>query len=112
VIYNWSERAGYTGSSSDPREFISMDWVGNYIVAGPATPTSSSAVPQFSVLRNSTANIYQSNNLSDLNHDAVRDGTDLGWGGFLVQGAAGTGTLAAGVLTNCRARQFPLRRFR
>jgi len=84
VIYNWSERAGYTGSSSDPREFISMDWWG--IISLPAR-YSDEQFGRSAVQRTAQfdGEYLPEQQPFGLNHDAVRDEPNLGWGGFLVQ---------------------------
>ena len=49
VIYNWSFRAGYAGGGSDsgtPTEKANANWVGNYAIAGPATPAGTRRLPQ------------------------------------------------------------------
>ncbi len=39
MIYNWSDRAGYTGGASeDDTEYVNINYVGNYAIAGPLTP--------------------------------------------------------------------------
>src|SRR5439155_3361394 len=95
VVYNWSERAGYTSSSTDPHiEHTNLNYVGNYLVAGPSTPQTGTQNRAFSVLSNSTAAIYQSGNKIDPNADAVRNGTDTGWSMIFV-GTGGTLTQQA-----------------
>src|SRR5215213_9747845 len=38
VIYNWRDRASYTGGSSEvEQEFTDVNYVGNYLIAGPGT---------------------------------------------------------------------------
>jgi hypothetical protein len=101
VIYNYSDRAGYTGGASETTtEYAKGNWVGNYLIAGPATPVGQKSqtiytmdVSSFynlttnSVISNPkdplSVQIYQSGNVVDSNHNAVRDGTDLGWGAFI-----------------------------
>src|SRR5262249_10139244 len=40
AIYNWGDRAGYTGGASETgTETVNMNYQGNYLVAGPSTPT-------------------------------------------------------------------------
>ncbi len=41
TVYNWGDRAGYTGGATDDNtEFVNMNYTGNYLIAGPSTPTS------------------------------------------------------------------------
>jgi pectate lyase len=89
VIYNWSERAGYAGGGSDsgpPTEKVDVNWVGNYAIAGPATPVGSASTTAFTKDTAGTnpleLKVYQSLNAIDSNHDAVRDGVDTGWNMF------------------------------
>lgn len=91
VIYNWSFRAGYAGGGSDsgtPTEKVNVNWVGNYAIAGPATPVG--AASTIAVTKDIDGSnplefkAYQALNLIDSNHNAVRDGIDSGWGMFQV----------------------------
>jgi PEP-CTERM motif len=90
VIYNWSSRAGYAGGGSDGgiTEKANVNWVGNYAIAGPATPLGSTSTTAFTKDISGTnaieVGVYQALNLIDSNHNAVRDGTDTGWGAFRV----------------------------
>jgi pectate lyase len=91
IIYNWSFRAGYAGGGSDmnsPTEKVNVNWVGNYAIAGPATPLgleSTTAVTKDIAGSNPLQfKAYQALNLIDSNHNAIRDGTDTGWGMFRV----------------------------
>ncbi|HVT28507.1 MAG TPA: hypothetical protein VHE81_10885 [Lacipirellulaceae bacterium] len=101
VVYNYSDRAGYTGGASETdTEYVNMNYVGNYIIAGPATPTGQKSNTAFTMDVSSFYNlatnsvvanpkdylatqIYQSGNQIDSNHNAVRDGMDTGWGMFI-----------------------------
>ena len=90
VVYNYRDRASYTGGSSEAeQEFTDINYVGNYIVAGPGT-TSNSTIA-FSVDKNVTTRVYQSGNFIDPDDapggapaDGVLDGTDTGWNMFQV----------------------------
>jgi pectate lyase len=111
VVYNYSDRAGYTGGEG--HDIVNMNYVGNYIIAGPYTTQAASATA-FTV-DNSGDGVdlvaYQSGNVVDANgwgatlpglknttsagkvtygKNTVRDGTDLGWGAF-TQLTGGTG---------------------
>ena len=81
VIYNWSDQAGYFLDDGNGR--VHMNYVGNYLIAGPSTPTGSKSSTAFSA--GGAANemfIYQSGNKIDPNHNGVLDGTDTGWAMF------------------------------
>ncbi len=86
VIYNWSDRAGYTGGASEnDTENVNMNYVGNYAIAGPSTPAGSKRTTAFT--RDASddpinLHVYQSGNKIDSNTNALRDGTDTGWGMF------------------------------
>ena len=97
VIYNWGDRAGYTGGSEGTTpEPVNMNFVGNYTIAGPSTHNNWNSA--FVVSTNGSLTAYQSGNLIDPDLDAARDGVDTGWGMFEVE---------AGSLTQ-RATQHPL----
>ncbi|HWP39680.1 MAG TPA: hypothetical protein VNL70_02055, partial [Tepidisphaeraceae bacterium] len=93
VIYNFKDRAGYTGgsSTSEGREYLAIDFVGNYTIAGPSTTGNPNIA--FTVTSNATASIFQQNNLIDPDGDAVRDGVNTGTAMFLRSGD-GSMTLA------------------
>ncbi|HLM58273.1 MAG TPA: pectinesterase family protein [Pyrinomonadaceae bacterium] len=78
VIYDWGGEASYSGPDSEgsPR----VNYVGNYLVAGPMT--TSSKLRAFSGGGAGTT-IYQSNNLLDGDKDGARDGADNGWAMFI-----------------------------
>ncbi|HEX8117472.1 MAG TPA: pectinesterase family protein, partial [Pyrinomonadaceae bacterium] len=78
VIYDWGGESSYSGPDSEggPR----VNYVGNYLVAGPMT--ASSKLRAFSSGGAATT-IYQSNNLLDGDKDGVRDGVDNGWSMFI-----------------------------
>jgi len=108
VIYNYSKRAGYTGGASETdTEYVHMNYVGNYVIAGPATPNDQSSNTAFTMdvskFYNLTTNsvisnpkdyialqVYQSGNAVDSNHNATRDGVDTGWGMFIASDGATT----------------------
>lgn len=90
TVYNWGDRAGYTGGASDNNtEYVNMNYTGNYLIAGPSTPTS--AVNQTAYIvdtSNGTKDpldiqVYQANNLMDVNRNGVADGADIGWTAFV-----------------------------
>ncbi len=79
VIYNYGVDAGYSGADSEgvPR----MNFVANYVIAGPST----SAAGRWRAFRGGGVNtqIYQRDNLIDGNLNGIRDGVDIGWTMFL-----------------------------
>ena len=78
VIYNHGGEAGYSGPADEgtPR----LNYVGNYIVAGPST-SASRRLRAF--LGGATqTRIFQKGNLIDGNLNAMRDGSDTGWAMF------------------------------
>jgi hypothetical protein len=80
VVYNWGFRAGYAGGSSEPElEHVDVNYVGNYLVAGPSTPMNGPNTRAFSKDGNVDLELYQSGNAIDTDSDAQRDGTDTGW---------------------------------
>jgi hypothetical protein len=87
VVYNFRDRASYAGGSSESeQEFADINYVGNYIIAGPGT--TGTANRAFSVDKNVDARVYQSGNFVDsdkaVNPGGVPNGSDLGWGAFAV----------------------------
>lgn len=87
VIYNWRDRASYTGGSSEAeQESTDVNYVGNYLIAGPNT--TGSATRAFSVDKNVDSRVYQSGNYIDsdkqLNPGGAPNGSDLGWSAFAV----------------------------
>src|SRR5204863_2518834 len=87
VIYNWSDRAGYTGGASETdTENVNMNYVGNYLIAGPSTPAGSKRTTAFTKdISNApkdplNLHFYQSGNKIDSDGDATRNGVDTGWG--------------------------------
>src|SRR3954452_12928782 len=108
VVYNYSDRAGYTGGASETdTEYVNLNYVGNYVIPGPSTPVGTSSNTAFTMdvssFYNLTTNsviatpkdyialqIYQSGNLIDSNHNATRDGIDTGWGMFIASDGSTT----------------------
>jgi len=90
VVYNFRDRASYAGGSSeDEQEFADVNYVGNYIVAGPGTLGNPNVA--FSVDKNTTTRVYQSGNYIDPDDapggvpaDSVLDGVDNGNAMFVV----------------------------
>jgi len=90
VVYNWRDRASYSGGSSDDeQETANINYVGNYLIAGPNT--ASNADRAFSVDKNTDTSIYQTGNFIDPDDapggsaaDGVVDGADNGWSMFAV----------------------------
>lgn len=78
VIYDWGTDASYSGNASEG--ITKVNYVGNYLVAGPNTPLSKRA----RAFNGGSVNtwIYQSGNVIDSNVNGVRDGTDTGWAMF------------------------------
>jgi len=92
VVYNFRDRASYAGGSSEAeREYADVNYVGNYIVAGPGTVGNPNVA--FGVDKNIDVRVFQSGNLVDPDNapggvpaDGVLDGTDLGWSAFTFGG--------------------------
>lgn len=92
VVYNFRDRASYAGGSSEAeREYADVNYVGNYIVAGPGTTGNPNIA--FSVDKNMDARVYQSGNYVDPDNgvggpanDNTLDGTDTGWSAFTFGG--------------------------
>lgn len=87
VIYNWRDRASYTGGSSESeQEFTDVNYVGNYLVAGVGTLSNTNRA--YIVDKNVDTRVYQSGNFIDsdkaLNPGGVPNGSDLGWSAFVV----------------------------
>jgi autotransporter-associated beta strand protein len=87
VVYNSRDRSGYAGGSSESqREFVDMNYVGNYVIAGPATVANANRA--FIVDKNVSLRAYQSGNMIDsdrgFNPDGQPNGVDTGWGMFSV----------------------------
>src|SRR5688572_1448226 len=83
VIYNWRDRASYAGGSSEAeQEFVDVNYVGNYLIAGPGTLANQSTA--FVVDKNVDVRAYQSGNFIDPDKQAnplgQPNGGDTGWG--------------------------------
>ena len=77
VVYNYRDRASYTGGSSeDDQEYTDVNYVGNYIVAGPGTLSNFNYA--YIVDKNVDTRVYQSGNYIDGNVNGVLDGSDTG----------------------------------
>lgn len=102
VIYNWSDRAGYIAGADGNTQHLNMNYVGNYLIAGPVAVNNSS-----NPIRRDTAfieelsssagslldlHIFQQNNKIDNNSNTIRDGVDTGWGMFRTLQTNGTYT--------------------
>jgi hypothetical protein len=87
VVYNWRDRATYAGGSSEAeQEFVDVNYVGNYLVAG--SGTVSNANKAFHVDKNVDVRAYQLGNFVDsdrlLNPGGAPNGSDLGWAAFQI----------------------------
>ncbi|HEY2762223.1 MAG TPA: PEP-CTERM sorting domain-containing protein [Pirellulales bacterium] len=93
VIYNWADRASYTGGAKDkgtPTEYVNVNYVGNYLIPGPSTPTGQPSNTAYTLDISGTdpvdLHIYQSNNAIDSDHGTNRggvpNGTNTGWAMF------------------------------
>lgn len=71
VIYDWGFFAGYSGDTNENTE---INYVGNYLVAGPISTQTKAFVGGAA-----TTKIYQSSNLIDNDKDLLIDGVDTGW---------------------------------
>ncbi len=81
VIYDWGTDASYSGG---PDEGITkVNYIGNYLVAGPNTPLSK----RTRAFNGGSPNtwIYQENNVIDSNVNGAHDGTNTGWAMFVNQ---------------------------
>lgn len=79
VVYDWGGDAGYSGAADEGTP--SMNYVANYVIAGPSTPTSK----RNRAFRGGSQNtlIYQTDNLIDSNVNGIRDGVNTGWAMFV-----------------------------
>ncbi len=79
VIYNWGTDASYSGAASEG--ITKVNYVGNYLVAGPNTPSAKRA----RAFNGGSINtyIYQTGNIIDSNVNGIHDGTDTGWAMFV-----------------------------
>jgi hypothetical protein len=80
VLYNWLDGPGYS-EDHDPGEFVNMNYVGNYGVAGPSTPAS--RANRLFDGGGLNTKIHQSDNLLDADKDALRDGAPAGAAAFV-----------------------------
>ncbi len=85
VMYNWSDRATYAGGSSeDDEEYVDVNYVGNYLVAGPWTTANANRA--FVIDKNTNVEAYQSGNFIDSDRQAnpsgEPNGADTGWNMF------------------------------
>ncbi|WP_197525382.1 PEP-CTERM sorting domain-containing protein [Pseudobythopirellula maris] len=88
VVYNFSDRAAYAGGSSGSvPESVDLNFVGNYTVAGPTTP-SSNAPRTVQIDNNAVVEAYQAGNYVDSDKvrgiDGKPNGADTGWSQFYV----------------------------
>jgi autotransporter-associated beta strand protein len=82
VVYNSLDRNGYAGGSSEAeQERVHLNYVGNYVVAGPSSVNNVNRV--FLIDKNVDLNSYQSGNFIDtdkqLNPGGVPNGSDQGY---------------------------------
>ena len=90
VMYNWSDRATYAGGNSDGvTEYVNANYVGNYGIAGPATPAGAKSETIFTEDAANDPihlNLYQSGNYIDsdrtLNPGGTPNGSDTDWDMF------------------------------
>ena len=78
VLYNWGGRCGYSGGATEGTP--KLNYVGNYLIAGPSTTSGHVAEAFYGGSTNTQ--IYQSDNVIDSDKDALRDGTNTGWSMF------------------------------
>jgi hypothetical protein len=81
VVYNWRDRAGYSGGSSEAeQEFVNMNYVGNYMVAGPGTNANVNGT--FFIDKNVDMAAYNRGNFVDsdkgVNGNGVPNGIERG----------------------------------
>lgn len=78
VIYDWGTDASYSGAASEG--ITKVNYVGNYLVAGPNTP----AAKRNRAFNGGSLNtwIYQDGNVIDGNVNGAHDGTNTGWAMF------------------------------
>ncbi|TWT97651.1 hypothetical protein Pla108_18030 [Botrimarina colliarenosi] len=96
VVYNWGGRATYAGGSSESEtEHVDVNYVGNYLVAGPWS--ASNATKAFIIDKNTDVEAYQSGNFIDsdraLNPSGEPNGADTGWNMFQLQTTSPQSTL-------------------
>jgi hypothetical protein len=81
VVYNWRDRPGYSGGSSEAeQEFVNMNYVGNYMIAGPATTSNQTGT--FLVDKNVDLTAYNKGNYVDsdkgVNPGGIPNGAERG----------------------------------
>ena len=82
VIYDWGDQAGYgCYATYTPPEYLDMNYVGNYLIAGPSTQ-SDVLTRAFTGESSSGCRIYQEGNKIDGNRNGTFDGTNTGWAMF------------------------------
>ena len=81
VIYDWGTDASYSGAANEG--ITRVNYVGNYLVAGPNTPSNKRA----RAFNGGSVNtwIYQEGNVIDSNVNGTHDGTNTGWAMFVNQ---------------------------
>ena len=77
VIYNCRQ----TGYSSGAADWIQMNYVGNYVIAGPSTH-SDWYTRAFDSNAECDVRIYQTGNKADGDRDTTRDGSTMTWSNF------------------------------
>ena len=77
VVYNCRQN----GYSSGESAAVHMNYVGNYIIAGPST-RDTWLQRAFNAAAANNVHIYQAHNKIDGDKDAVRNGLNTGWGMF------------------------------
>ncbi len=77
VMYN----CGSFGYSSGASKQVDLNYVGNYIIAGPST-SSSKRKQAFDANAPNNVHIFQSGNKIDSDLDTIRDGMNTGWNMF------------------------------
>ncbi|HEX8398526.1 MAG TPA: pectinesterase family protein [Pyrinomonadaceae bacterium] len=76
VAYDWTSNAGYSGEASEGTPNI--NYINNYFIAGPSTPSGNARNRAFSGGSANTL-IYSAGNLIDSNINGTRDGANTGW---------------------------------
>jgi pectin methylesterase-like acyl-CoA thioesterase len=79
VIYDWGTDASYSGGIDEG--ITKVNYVGNYLVAGPNTPSNK----RTRAFNGGSVNtwIYQDGNVIDSNVNGIHDGTNTGWAMFV-----------------------------
>jgi pectin methylesterase-like acyl-CoA thioesterase len=79
VIYDWGTDASYSGAFDEG--ITKVNYAGNYLVAGPNTPSNKRA----RAFNGGSVNtwIYQDGNIIDSNVNGIHDGTNTGWAMFV-----------------------------